>query len=435
LRSLATQRRRPEVVVAGRAWWENLGGEWPPGLPGALEKSGRKIGAWLAQIILRHPGHAVAFAPRGQLCRAEKLAGAGVALRERGAAWLWHGVHACSRDYLADARAHAGPVGPDESEWGRLVLGPAAAAGWAEALTRGAPFAPSAFVAWATSQGLPGAEVGNGWQVTPSASFAAPTSPGKALADFRGQARGRRAFVIGNGPSLREMNLERLAGEITGASNRFFLLFPRLSWRPSFYACLDTQVLPDQARELAAARAAAPETAFFFPDELLDDETWKLRWSVPTLVPPDARTCYFPQRPPAWSDDPFDAFARDSAAGLVAGMTVTVCLLQLAVLYGCDPIYLIGCDHHYEVPASVRSHAALGGGPAVLHSTADDDPNHFAPDYFGRGRAWHQPNVAGMERHYAAARRAADALGVRIFNAGVNSRLEVFPRVNYDDLF
>jgi hypothetical protein len=40
-----------------------------------------------------------------------------------------------------------------------------------------------------------------------------------------------------------------------------------------------------------------------------------------------------------------------------------------------------------------------------------------------------------MERHYLAARKAARKLGVEIFNAGVESRLEVFPRVRFEELF
>ena len=34
---------------------------------------------------------------------------------------------------------------------------------------------------------------------------------------------GKRAFVIGNGPSLRDTDLHKLAGEVTFGSNRIYL--------------------------------------------------------------------------------------------------------------------------------------------------------------------------------------------------------------------
>jgi hypothetical protein len=429
---LATQRQAPKAVAVARGWFDS--GAAPEGLPVTFERAGWNTGAWVAAVLERHPGYYAAFAPRGQLARPEKLVGSVAALETFGAGWLSHGVCDCSVDYLADARARAGALSGEE-DWGRVVLGPETAAAWAQVLREGADFSPKVFAEWATKQGIKAAEVPDGWQVAPRARFVPAMADKLALTLFAGKGRGKRAFIIGNGPSLRRMDLGKLAGELTGASNGFYLLFPELQWRPTFYTCVDTQVLPDQAAELAAARLQAPETDFFFPHEMVDDETWNLRWSVPTLIPPDEHTCYFPQVPAFWTTDPFDAFPRDPSDGLYAAQTVTVTLLQLAVLYGCNPIYLIGCDHAYRVPETARATPALDGGPEVLESTADDDGNHFSPKYFGRGRRWHQPNLAGMERHYAAAQKAAKILGVEIFNAGVDSKLEVFPRVDYEGLF
>lgn len=432
LRSLQTQRQGATSIVVAQGWFDS--GQVPEGMAVTLEKAGGKVEAWVAEVITRHPGFAVMFAPRGQLCRAEKIVGALAALEVTGAGWLSHAAHDGTRDYLADARVRARPLA-GVADWGRVVLGPEVAAAWAGELRKGAKFLPEEFIKWAGANGRKGAEMREGWQVMPSRECRLPIPEDLALTLFAAKARGRRGFVIGNGPSLRRMDLGKLATEVTGASNGFYRMFPEINWRPTFYTCVDTQVLPDQAAALAGARRDAPETDWFFPQEVVDDETWKLRWSVPTLIPPDGRTCYFPQVPAFWTEDPFDAWPRDPSDGLYAAQTVTVTLLQLAVLYGCNPIYLIGCDHRYQVPGTVREAPVLGGGPAVLCSTADDDPNHFSPEYFGKGRKWHQPNLAGMERHYLAARKAAKKLGVEILNAGVESKLEVFPRVRFEELF
>jgi hypothetical protein len=40
-----------------------------------------------------------------------------------------------------------------------------------------------------------------------------------------------------------------------------------------------------------------------------------------------------------------------------------------------------------------------------------------------------------MIMHYEKAKEVCDALGIKVFNATVGGKLEVFPRVNYKDLF
>ena len=47
--------------------------------------------------------------------------------------------------------------------------------------------------------------------------------------------RGKRIFIIGNGPSLNRTPLEKLEGEFTFGVNRIYMLFDRIKWRPTFY--------------------------------------------------------------------------------------------------------------------------------------------------------------------------------------------------------
>jgi hypothetical protein len=107
------------------------------------------------------------------------------------------------------------------------------------------------------------------------------------------------------------------------------------------------------------------------------------------------------------------------------GGTVTMLNLQLAHYLGCDPIYLIGFDHNYRVPANLESDVILSQA---------DDVNHFHPDYFGKGYRWHDPMVERMESAYRVAREFLEAHGVKVFNATAGGRLEVFERVRYDEV-
>ena len=49
----------------------------------------------------------------------------------------------------------------------------------------------------------------------------------KRLTDLKDIHKGRRAFIIGNGPSLKQTDLSKLRDEITFCINRFYLAFPR----------------------------------------------------------------------------------------------------------------------------------------------------------------------------------------------------------------
>jgi len=54
--------------------------------------------------------------------------------------------------------------------------------------------------------------------------------------------KGRRAIVVGNGPSLLVADLEKLKNEITFASNKIYMVFEETSWRPTYLTVTDTVV-------------------------------------------------------------------------------------------------------------------------------------------------------------------------------------------------
>ena len=106
--------------------------------------------------------------------------------------------------------------------------------------------------------------------------------------------------------------------------------------------------------------------------------------------------------------------------------------MQLAFYLGFPEIYLVGVDASYEIPKTVERDDHYG--VAVLDMPGDD-PNHFHPDYFGKGYRWHDPQVDKMVAAYGEARRVTEARGVRIRNATIGGKLEVFERVDYESLF
>ena len=92
---------------------------------------------------------------------------------------------------------------------------------------------------------------------------------------------------------------------------------------------------------------------------------------------------------------------------------------------GFNEAILVGVDHNF-VTQGTANQAVISQG---------DDPNHFAPNYFGKGFKWQLPDLAGSERAYTLARDAYSHAGRRILDATVGGKLTIFPKVDYLSLF
>ena len=57
------------------------------------------------------------------------------------------------------------------------------------------------------------------------------------LAALKDIHKGERAFIIGNGPSLKQTDLGKLKGEFTFGLNRIYLMFPELGFQHHLF-CL-----------------------------------------------------------------------------------------------------------------------------------------------------------------------------------------------------
>lgn len=230
----------------------------------------------------------------------------------------------------------------------------------------------------------------------------------EGLAALHGKHKGRRCFIIGNGPSLNKTPIERMASEVTIGCNGIFLLFERMGYQPTYYTVEDVLVAKDRREEIGRIQGSTRVFPFDLKGLLLPGQ--------------QALWVQFIRK---YSD--FPRFTDDFVREAYWGGTVTYLNLQLAVHLGCNPIYLVGIDHNYKTDVPVKKEGSVWTSQA-------DDPNHFDPNYFGKGYRWHDPNVERMEQAYVKAREYAKARGIQILNATVGGKLEVFPRVDITTL-
>ncbi len=210
----------------------------------------------------------------------------------------------------------------------------------------------------------------------------------------------QRCFIIGNGPSLRTMDLSLLKNEITFGMNRIYLMFDELGFRTTYYTCVNELVLEQCGDEISSL-------------DLPRFVSWPGRRHVPGA-------CYIRclRHPPViFSDDP--------TRGLHLGATVTYFTMQLAYYMGFTTVILIGVDHHFKSQ----------GKPNEAIVSQGDDTDHFAAHYFGRGFRWQLPDLETSEAAYRLAKAYYERNGRTILDATVGGRLNVFPKVAYAQLF
>ncbi len=227
------------------------------------------------------------------------------------------------------------------------------------------------------------------------------------LTELKDIHKGQRAFIIGNGPSLKNTDMSKLKGEITFGMNRIYLMFPELGFKTTYLSVVNDLVIEQTASDLAAL-------------EIPKFLTWRSRGFFrnvqfsPSTLPTFLYTAY---------DSP--GFSRDVRGRIWEGATVTYVTMQLAFHMGITEAILIGVDHNYNTK----------GKPNTTVTSDGDDPNHFNPAYFGKGFRWQLPDLETSEIAYRMARKAYEQAGRRIIDATVGGKLTIFEKVDYNSLF
>jgi len=230
---------------------------------------------------------------------------------------------------------------------------------------------------------------------------------------FRDLHKGQRCFILGGGPSLKQLDPALLADEITFGVNGIFLIYEWLGFEPTYYAVEDFLVYHDRFQDI---KNRVGTSTCFFP----------LQFKCHGF---DRASHHYYRGIYEFDEDrDWPAFSTNASRLLWIGGTVSYICMQLAYFMGFEQVILLGMDHSYTKPSDV----IVRGNDWTSQS---DDPNHFHPDYFGPGYRWHDPRIERMEKAYTKAREMFERDGRQIVNASAGGKLEVFERVDYESLF
>lgn len=214
-----------------------------------------------------------------------------------------------------------------------------------------------------------------------------------------------RAFVVGNGPSLLKTPLDEMKNEVCFAVNRINLIYEHTQWRPKYYVRaesmedMDPNTWIDDVLLHLNMDGVITYCNLWFVKWL---ERYGKMWTQPANIIKGCehytRNFNSPEAPYMWHLPILCTY----------GSSVNVAI-QLAVLEGYSPIYLVGCDLGYK----------------------DKQPSHFDVNYEnGKERDARIANLDALNAHMIAARSSP----VPIYNATIGGELEVYPRVDLCDV-
>ncbi len=267
----------------------------------------------------------------------------------------------------------------------------------------------------------------------------------KLVDDFVDMHKGERAFVVGNGPSLNKIDMTLLKDELTFGSNRIHLGFKKWGFDFTYWSIIDRLQLEEHLYEWESK--VPDQTMKFIPFEYMPIFNFKENY-----CPMNFLYGY-----PGHEDNPkFD----NDPSNLYLGFTVTHTLLQLAVIMGCNPIYLIGTDHNYnavdEKAKKIETKSLISKVLSKIlnkekkpQSTEDylkkniwkasdtKEQTHFDSSYNDpkAGRRFVMPRPEKSEKAFDNAKIWADEHGIQILNATPGTKLESFEKISYESLF
>lgn len=240
---------------------------------------------------------------------------------------------------------------------------------------------------------------------------------------FRDIKKGKRCFVIGNGPSLRSEDLDKLKKEDTFGSNSIYKIYSQTTWRPTYYCGIDPVFCKVELGSLDKAKKLSSDVSWFFTSITNNGFDYRekignmrfiqtLNWSI------------------NGEKEPF--FANDITNGICVSGTVTYLALQIAVFMGYKEIYLLGIDFSFSTERTrdgkikvndIKNHFDLAESAEVDRENKKVNGYAYIADV----------DIQKME--FQKAKEYADSHGIKIYNATRGGKLEVFDRVDFDSLF
>lgn len=250
---------------------------------------------------------------------------------------------------------------------------------------------------------------------------------------FNNIHKGKRCFVIANGPSLKNQDLSFLKNEITIATNTIWKHPEMKHWRPTYYCNSHIEPLNNREKNLGPGfeNPSIEDGLKYWKNvkTILHDSIYFIPYSgytnnKKTGFLPEKQTYYIPSLPyPLFETIPE---FPDLTHGIPGMQDSSQNAIMLAMAMGCSPIYLLGCDHDWYMNLGPEKH--FFDGPAIGEGTKIESDSSKTDMLGNMWFAW------VLWRGHVNLRDIAEKNGVEIINATGGGVLDVYKKARYEDI-
>lgn len=246
---------------------------------------------------------------------------------------------------------------------------------------------------------------------------------------------GKKLFIMGNGPSLKEIMdntiyLNILKQNVTFGLNAAYKAYEKYSFYPTYFGCFDSIVCKHHSKEFEKLILNSPIKKFFF---INIDQNKKPIFTDPKILNhPKFVNINFISRT-SEEKKRVDVLSY-SYSHFIDMLTTGTNVVQCGILEGHKKIYLLGCDCNYE---EIIDGAKLEKNTLKMIKTPSKNNNYWIDDYQEEGDVFNIPNVKGCQM--PAWKRLNDTikhlgLNVKIFNCSPISKIEYFDRILFSNI-
>lgn len=220
-------------------------------------------------------------------------------------------------------------------------------------------------------------------------------------------------ILMGNGPSLKDVDFSLLEGYDTFGLNSAYRAYPRLNWWPTYHGCFDYRVTDNHEQNFVDLIESGKVKRHFYIKNISDNP----RFTHINLL------TYGTTNKTNNKEEDFKQFHDNGNSGANA-CSVGICL-------GYKRIILLGVDCNYVefVDGSKRDGVGL-----KMEKTPDKNPNYWFDDYQQKGDEYNIPR--GTDFHKPTwnmlAYRAAHE-GIEMINCSPITTLRCFKRMSLEE--
>lgn len=232
------------------------------------------------------------------------------------------------------------------------------------------------------------------------------------LEKFENLHKGKRAFLVAGGPSLKDTDITLLDDEIVFSVS---LTYKKEDLKTNYHFIGDFNIAKQFFEEIERIKC----DGLFVSNGI---------YSICILNHP---------RLYSFLGHSKKEFCKNPYNGVHGGGTSTFVAMQFAYFMGIQELYVVGLDHYLTLDKQLEQVEKTGvrKNKHDLVETVGEDVNHFTKDYYPKGVKWFVPQVKRMAESYSLARKAFEEDGRRVYNASLVTGLseEILPRIEYDE--